>query len=188
MQNPVESQDDDDEGPIWEPVRLTPYDRRRQELRELEAKRDAILAKQDKTDDDHKRLVVLAPLITKAQARFDREAKRGMDDLWRKRRGINEWRESEAGRETYNSSRRKVRVAPNADLSQMTPEAKAQHDKDMASDRVWRSRCRKAGWPENRIQAELVVRIRDRDAKRNAQAQDDADEAAMRALPGYGVF
>jgi hypothetical protein len=187
MQNPVESQDDD-EGQIWEPVKLTPYDRRRQELRELEAKRDAILAKQDRTDDDQRRLAALAPLITKAQARFDREAKRGMDALWRKRRGIDEWRESEAGRETYNSSRRKVRVSPNAAPRKMTPETKAQHDKDMASDRVWRSRCRKAGWPEDRIQAELVVRIRDRDAKRNAQAQDDAEEAAMRALPGFGAF
>jgi hypothetical protein len=187
MQNPVESQDDD-EGPIWEPVKLTPFDRRRKELRELEAKRDAILAKQDKTDDDKRRLVVLAPLITKAQERFDREAKRGMDDLWRKRRGIDEWRESEAGREAYNSSRRKVRVTPNADLSQMTPEAKALHEKDMASDRVWRSRCRKAGWPENKIQAELVVRIRARDTKRNAQLQVDTDEAKMKANPNWAMF
>lgn len=187
MRNPSESQDDyDNEGPIWDEVKLTPYDKRRAELRDLEAKREAILSKSEQTAEDVSRLAVLAPLIDKAQARFDREGKRALDDTYRKRRGIDEWRAGE-GREEYNAKRRD-RPEPNADLTALTPEQKKRRKQDQTNDGKFIKRCRADGWPEARIQAELVVRIREREAERAAEAQVDADETKMKSGPTYGMF
>ena len=187
MRNPPESQDEyeDDEGRIWPVVKLTPYDKRRAELRELEAKRDAILSKSEQTSEDQKRLAVLAPLIDKAQARFEREGKRALDDTYRKRRGIDEWRAGE-GREEYNAKRRD-RPEPNADLSALSPEQKKRRKQDQTNDAKFIKRCRADGWPEARIQAELVVRIREREAERAAKAEVDADTAVMMKNPNYGM-
>lgn len=180
MRNPAESQDDyDNEGPIYEPVKLTAYDRRRNELRELEAKRDAIKSKAELTAEDQTRLAVLAPLIDKAQARFEREGKRALDDTYRKRRGIDDWRAG-AGRDEYNAKRRD-RGEPNADLSELTPEQKKRRKQDQTNDTRWMKRCRVDDWPEARIQAELVMRIRQREAERAAQVQGDAEKAAYDA-------
>lgn len=187
MRNPVESQDDyDDEGPIWAEVKLTPYDKRRAELRDLEAKRDAIQAKGELTGEDQTRLAVLTPLIDKAQARFDRETQRALDDVYRKRRGVDDWRAGE-GREEYNAKRR-ARDEPNADLSGLTPEQKKQRKLDQTADSRWMKRCRVDGWPESRIQAELVTRIRQREADRAVKAQTSDDDAEMRSRPTYGMF
>lgn len=187
MRNPAESQDDyDNEGPIYEPVKLTAYDRRRNELRELEAKRDAIKSKAELTAEDQTRLAVLAPLIDKAQARFEREGKLALDDTYRKRRGIDDWRAG-AGRDEYNAKRRN-RGEPNADLSELTPDQKKRRKQDQTNDGKWMKRCRVDGWPEARIQAELVVRIRQREADRADTAQIADDEAEMKADPNFGMF
>lgn len=186
MRNPAESQDADDDGPIWEPVKLTPYDRRRIELRDLEAKRDAIQSKGALTSDDQRRLALLAPLIDKAQARFDREGERARDDTFRKRRGIDEWRAG-AGREEYNAKRR-TRDTPNADLSDLTPEQKKRRKLDQVADNRWMKRCRNNGWPEQRIQAELMVRVRQREEERAEKVAEDTEEAAMRDDPNFGMF
>ena len=189
MRNPAESQDEyeDEDGRIWPVVKLTPYDRRRIELRDLEAKRDAIQAKGELTAEDQTRLAVLAPLIDKAQKRFDREGQRALDDVSRKRRAIDDWRAVE-GREERNQARRKVRAEPNADLSDLTEDQKKQRKLDQTADSRWMKRCRADNWPEARIQAELVVRIRSREAKRAAQVRVDEAEAEMRANPLYGLF
>ena len=126
MLNSNEPLDDDDEGPIWDPINLTTYDRRLKELRELQGKRDAIAAAGDLSDRDQRRLLVLAWQIGKAQKRFDLEGERARDDDWRIRRAIDEWRGG-IGREPYNSSRRKVRFLPNADLSKVRPEQHPWH-------------------------------------------------------------
>ena len=182
--NTPNSRDDDDEGPIFDPVRLTPYDRRRQELRDLEEKRDLILAKPQQTDDDAKRLVALGPLIQKAQERFDRESERAKDDKWRQRRAINEWRRDE-GREEYNATRRKVRLFPNADLSGLTPEEKAQVERDRRSDANWFKRQRDKGVPEAAITAAYAIRLKEREAKRDAEASSDA---ILRQHENFGMF
>ncbi len=188
MQNPSEPQDEyeDDEGRIWPVVKLTPYDKRRAELRELEAKRDAILSKSEQTAEDRSRLTVLAPLIDKAQARFDREGKRALDDTYRKRRGIDEWRAGE-GREDFNAKRRK-RPEPNADLSELSEEQRKQRKLDQTADSKWLKRCRADDWPEARIQAEFAMRIRKREADRAEKAQADADNAALLDHPNFGKF
>lgn len=177
---------EDAEGRIWPVVKLTPYDKRRAELRDLEAKRDAILSKSEQTAEDQKRLTVLGPLIDKAQARFDREGARALDDTYRKRRGIDEWRAG-VGREEYNAKRRN-RPEPNADLSELTPEQKKRRKQDQTNDAKFVKRCRADGWPETRIQVELAVRIREREASRAGKVQDDADDAAMKANPLFGRF
>lgn len=181
MRNPAESQDDyDNEGPIYEPVKLTAYDRRRNELRELEAKRDAIQSKAELTPEDQTRLAVLAPLIDKAEARFEREGKRALDDTFRKRRGIDDWRAG-TGRDEYNAKRRKVRQHENADLSEMTAAQKVQYERDRRSDANWFKRQRDKGMTEAVITAAYVERIRQREAERAAQVQGDAEKAAYDA-------
>jgi hypothetical protein len=75
-----------------------------------------------------------------------REALRASgDETVRKWDRIEQWRAGD-GRETYNASRRTVRVNPNADLSGMTDEQKAAHKREQARRRKQLSRERaKAG-------------------------------------------
>ncbi|MBL4917443.1 hypothetical protein [Szabonella alba] len=192
MRNPADSQaEDDDEGPIYEPVKLTPYDRRRNELRELEAKRDAILAQDEITDKDRQRLVVLAPLIERAQQRFDREGERARDDTFRLRRGIDDWRADE-GREEYNAKRRKVRLHPNYKLSVLTPDEKKEYERDRRSDANWFKRLRDKGVSEVEITAAYAIRLEEREKAREAQraanAEEDAAEAELRNHPNFGIM
>lgn len=188
MRNPAESQDDyDDEGPIYPEVRLTAYDRRRIELRELEAKRDAIQAKAELTPEDRTRLAALGPVIAKAQERFEREVQRAKDDLWRKRRGIDEYRAGD-GREEYNAKRRSVRQHPNADLSDMTDEQRAQYERDRRSDANWFKRQRDKGMSEAMITAAYAQRLEARQLERTEKAQADDAEAAMQENPIFGMF
>jgi hypothetical protein len=189
MRNPAESQDEyeDEEGRIWPKLKLAPYDKRRNELNALTAERDLIRGLGETTETDRQRLNELVSLIVTAQERFEREGKRALDDTFRKHRGIDDWRSGD-GQEEYNATRRKVRLQANAKFPDGSDEKKLQHEKDMASDRSWRSRCRKAGWPEVRIQAELAVRLRAREVNQAAKVEGDAEEAAMRSDPTYGTF
>ena len=191
MLNSNEAHEDDDEGPIWDPIKLTPYERRFIELRELQGKRDAIAAGGDLSDYDQRRLLVLAWQIGKAQKRFDLEGERARDDDWRIRRAIDDWRGG-IGREPYNSSRRKVRIMPNADLSKMAPDEKAQYEKDRRSDANWIKRCRDKGMTEPDItaayRARIVERTQNRKVALTVLKQAEADDDRLRSLPGYGMF
>lgn len=192
MRNPAESQDDyDNEGPIYPEVKLTAYDRRRIELRELETQRDVIQSKAELDDRDRQTLAALAPVIAKAQQRFEREGKRAQDDLWRKRRGIDAHRAGE-GREEYNAKRRNVRLQPNADLSDMTAEQKAQYEKDRRSDANWFKRQRDNDVSEAAITAAYAQRLeaRRKDRADKAQVADEQAtyEAAMAEIKAKAIM
>ena len=183
--------DDEDDGPIFEPIKLTPYDRRMKELRDLQTRRDAITANGNIGTFGQRRLLVLEREIKVAQERFDHEGERARDDGWRARRGIDEWR-ADVGREQYNSSRRKVRVLPNADLSEMSPDQKAQYERDRRSDSNWLKRCREKGMAEPDIAADYRARVADRTHGRKEELalseQAEADDDGLRNLPGFGMF
>lgn len=182
MRNPAETQDEyeDEQGRIWPKVTLTPYDKQRMKLRELEAKRDAILGKAETTDDDRMRLAKLTPLIVRATERFEREAARAKDDVYRKRRSIDAWRAGD-GRDEYNTKRRKRRDHPNADLSEMTPEEKAEYKRIQRKDANWFKRQRKNGLSEAAITAAYALRLEARKNDQHENSQEEADMAAIRA-------
>ncbi|MFC0200574.1 hypothetical protein [Paracoccus rhizosphaerae] len=170
--------DPNDPDTIIDDVKLTRWDKASRRLRDLVAKRDAL-----PLDHSFQTAAILDAQIVRA-----REAlKRAEGDVSRRQESIDEWR-ADAGRETYNSSRRNGRGTPHADVASMTPEQRQQHDKDGAADRAWRRRCRKAGWPEVKIQAELVVRIRSREAKRAASYEADEEQAELERNPMFGAF
>lgn len=131
---------------------LTPYDKAGQRLIEAEILRDVA---EPGSDDYHR---AMADLV-EAKRAFKLEQERSTDDGWRKRRATDEWRAGE-GRDEYNASRRKVRdwpntVTPKEVLNAMTPEERAQHDRDKNAEKVWKHGRRKAGWNAEKIQAEL---------------------------------
>ncbi|UWQ40056.1 hypothetical protein K3718_10765 [Leisingera aquaemixtae] len=143
---------------------LTPYDKARQRLREAEIQRDAV---EPGSDGYHR---VMADVAEAARAvRVEQE--RATDEGWRKRRATDEWRAGE-GRDEYNASRRKVRSKPNARtpktvLDAMTPEERAQYDRDKNAEKVWKHGRRKAGWSAEKIEAELPDWWKRRLAKRS---------------------
>ncbi len=169
---------------IYEPVKLTAYDRRRAELRDAEEKRDVIAVLPGRTQAEEKQLVILEARVAKAKERLDSEVKRGSDDLWRKRRGIDSWRGGE-GKELYNASRRQSRRAPNERLTDLTPEQKAQRKKDQRSDANWKKARAAKGWSEDQITAALAVRIEARLASRSPEAEGSSE---MERDPTYGMF
>lgn len=69
----------------------------------------------------------------------------------------------------------------------MTAEQK-QAKSDEAADRAWQDRRREKDIPEELIQAGLIIRIQERAAKRNVKAQAEAEQAAMRDDPSFGLF
>lgn len=169
--------DPNDPDVIFDEVNLTRWDKASRKLRELQAKRDAL-------PPDYPPHLVAA---LDQQITFARDAlKRAEGDVSRRQEKIDEWR-ADAGREEYNASRRKVRDNPNADLSNMTEAVKRQRKQAQINDSKWLARRRDAGIPEAQIQAALVERIRIREAKRLDRTQADAEQAALEALPGYGI-
>lgn len=68
----------------------------------------------------------------------------------------------------------------------MSP-AERQAKSDRTADAAWCARRRAEGMSEDEIQAALDTRIIERNAKRVAKDQEAADEAAMRALPAFGI-
>ncbi|RBP86334.1 hypothetical protein DFO80_12017 [Rhodobacter sp. 140A] len=169
--------DFDDPDVIREEIKLTRYDKARAKLRALEEKRTALPA-----DCAPAKIAVIEKQIESA-----REAVKAAEgDVARLRDGIDEWRAG-AGRDEYNASRR-ARSEPNADLKDMTEEQKTRRKLDQTADSKFVSRRRAAGMPEDQIQAELIVAIEKRAAKRAAKAQEEAGEAEMRADPRHGIF
>lgn len=170
--------DFDDPDVIREEVKLTRYDKARAKLRNLEEKRAALPA-----DCVSAKIAIIEEQIKRA-----REAVKAAEgDVARMRDGIDEWRAG-AGRDEYNASRRNGKGTPHADTSNMTEEQKAQHEKDMAFMRTFRSRHRAKGWTDDKVEAALIVKMRERGADRAAMVQEEADEATMRADPRHGIF
>lgn len=172
----------DDDTYVFEPaaIRLTPYDRRLKELRDLQDKREELLG----YPDSPRRIAELDYLIQKAQKRFDTEKKRSTDDEWRRRRDTDDWR-SRDGRELRNASRRKVRSKPNENLSHLTSEQKEQRKRDQRSDANFIKRREQDGMPQDNIQAALLLRQQERGAKRMMSEQLDCDLATK---PAHGSF
>jgi len=172
----------DDDTYVFEPVviKLTPYDRRRQELRALQEKRDKLLTH----PESQRRIAELDYQIKKAEDRFEKEKKRGTDDSWRRRRDIDDWR-SQDGRELRNASRRKVRSKPNEDLSHLSPEQKEERKRDQRADANFIERQKAKGLAASDIQAGLLLRQQQRENKRLAVAEA---ENAMARNPAFGIF
>lgn len=162
---------------VFEPavIKLTPYDRRLKELRELQDRREELLT----YPDSQRRVAELDYQIKRAEERFEMEKKRSIDDSWRRRRDIDEWR-SRGGRELRNASRRKVRNKPNEDLSHLSPEQKLDRKRIQRSDANFVKRKRKAGVPAFDIQAALL----DRQLRRETETK----AADSRAHNPYGAF
>lgn len=164
--------DFDDPDVIRDDVELTRYDKARKRLADLTAEREALPSGSSPT----KRLT-LDEKIKKAE----RALERSKGDVSRKQEGVDLWRKG-VGREQRNAGRR-ARSEPNADLKDMTEEQKTRRHQDQKNDSKFVKRRRDAGMPEDQIQAELIIRIREREADRAAKAQEEADEATMRADP-----
>lgn len=182
MKNPEESQDD---APtyekIYEPVKLTAYDRRRQELRDLEVRLNDLRAVADPTELQRKQIVAVAAKAERAAERLDKEVERSRDDVWRKRRNIDDWRAGE-GKEAYRAGRRKVRDKPNTPrevLAAMTQQEREQHDKDRRADANWFKVRRDKGMPEDEIEAAYALRLENRQRDRGTGYESD---------PLYGAF
>ncbi|KSV61486.1 hypothetical protein N185_10710 [Sinorhizobium sp. GW3] len=161
-------------------IKLTPFDRRQQELRALQEKYDE-LSKQPKRE---RQLAELDFLIRRAKERFAEENRRGVDDGWRRRREVDSWRSGE-GREARNSSRRKVRDKPNEDLSHMTDAQKEERKRDQRADANFVKRRAAKGVAASDIQAELTVRQQQRDGMRAAAA---VAGSPMTSNPTFGMF
>lgn len=172
----------DDVTYVFEPavIRLTPYDKRLKELRALEQKRDELL----KRPYGQRRVAQLDYLIKKAEDRFEREKERGADDDWRRLRDIDEWR-SRDGREIRNTSRRRVRIKPNEDLSHLTTEQKEQRKRDQRADANFIKRQEAKGLAVSEIQAGLLLRQQQRERMRGAATEA---ESAMSRNPAFGNF
>jgi len=172
----------DDDTYVFEPavIKLTPYDRRRQELRALQDKRDELLL----YPDSQRRIAELDHQIKEAKERFEKEKGRSTDDDWRRLRDIDDWR-SRDGKELRNASRRKVRSKPNEDLSHLTPEQKEERKRLQRADANFIKRQEQKGVSEADVQAALLVRQQQRDAKRSAAAEV---ERQLATNPAYGMF
>lgn len=161
-------------------IRLTPFDRRRQELRALQEKYEELSEQPNR----ERQLAALDYLVRRAKERFEEENKRGLDDGWRRRREVDSWRSGE-GRELRNSSRRKVRDKPNEDLSHMTDEQKEERKRDQRADGNFVKRREAKGAAAADIQAELIVRQQQRNSMRRAAAEAGNP---MTSDPTFGMF
>lgn len=70
------------------PIKLTPYDRRLKEFRDLSEKRNELASH----PDSQRRIAQLDLLIEQARKRLEIEKQRSTDDAWRRRRDIDDWR------------------------------------------------------------------------------------------------
>ncbi|MEQ8899274.1 MAG: hypothetical protein RID23_19505 [Roseovarius sp.] len=144
--SPAPLDEDDEEVEIirHEPSTITPYDKAFAEVRRLEAELDSL----ERGSDEYRRVM---SDLARARGRLKLETDRGKSDSWRWRRKVDEWRKDE-GHEKYNASRRTRgkpnHMTPKEVLDAMTPEERAQHDKDRNADRVNRSKYMKKFGPD----------------------------------------
>lgn len=71
-----------------------------------------------------------------------------------------------------------------AKLSAVAKQAKS----DQSSDNRFKRKKKKAGWSDERIQAELVIVQEKRQKRREAKMKADAEQAALEAQKSYGMF
>jgi hypothetical protein len=160
------------------PIKLTPYDRRLKEFRDLSEKRNELASH----PDSQRRIAQLDLLMEQAQKRLEIEKERSIDDAWRRRRDIDDWR-SRDGKELRNASRRKVRNKPNEDLSHFTTSEKEQRKRDQCADANFIKRRELEGMSVADINAALLQRQQERVAKRMASDTHD-----LGTNPDYGMF
>ncbi|WP_349037687.1 hypothetical protein [Pseudotabrizicola sp. 4114] len=154
-----EPEEIEDPKKIYDPVRLTAWDK----AREKERKADERLAKLTPGTPEHDRAKWQADEALRLRKIED---ERDGDPEWRKRRAADIWRAGE-GKPEYNAGRRKVREKPNRDLSGLT-----QGEKD--KDKKEQSKLRAAKAYERQ--------------KAEKEAAKDQEVAAMKAHPDYGRF
>ncbi|TNM60547.1 hypothetical protein [Aliirhizobium smilacinae] len=176
----ADASDDDTFTFIPPQIRLTPFDRRLRELRELQERYEELARQPNK----ERRLAELKYQIREAKKRFEEEKRRDGDENWRRRRDVDSWRSGE-GRELRNSSRRKVRDKPNEDLSHMTDEQKEERKRDQRADGNFVKRREAKGVAVANIQAELIVRQQQRNSMRQAALET---ENPMTSDPYFGMF
>lgn len=160
------------------PIKLTPYDRRLKEFRDLSEKRNELASH----PDSQRRIAQLDLLIEQAQKRLEIEKERSTDDAWRRRRDIDDWR-SRDGKDLRNASRRKVRSKPNEDLSHLTPSEKEQRKRDQRADANFIKRRELEGMSAADINTALLQRQQERVGKRMASDTHD-----LGTNPDYGIF
>lgn len=77
-----------------------------------------------------------AVTLAKSRVRLDKEKARGKQDVSRLQDAIDLYRQTPEGREEYNAKRRQQRSAPNADLSDRTPDQRKEHKNAQAAARM----------------------------------------------------
>ena len=143
------------------------FDRLNRQRRALEADLDAAPAGEERA--------ALKARLADVNRQLSTELERGVDETWRAREAVNEWR-ADAGRLDYNAARRMVRSEPNRprtddaeERRKRLNESKAasgrkrragatEEDKAAEADRKWASRQRVAGKSENEITEGLARR------------------------------
>lgn len=165
--------------------KLTRLDKARLKLVDLEEKYERLSAIADPSPDDVRMLAVVGAALENARRAYGLANKRAADDVFRRNEAVDDWRAGE-GREDYKKSRRGVRAEPNADLSNMAKAEKEQRHRDQKADSKWRTGRRNKGWSEDQIQAAFVIRVQEREAKRQQQAAEPSP--TMENLPEFGTF
>ncbi len=172
--------DPNDPDIIMPEVKLTRWDKASRKWRDLVAKREAL-----PPDHPSQKVALLDQQIVTAR----KALKRAESDVERRQERIDEWRAG-AGREVYNAGRRKKRATPNLNRKKadLTDAEKEQRKQDQTNDSRLVKRRRDAGIPEAKIQAELVARIRAREADRAAKARADEEQAELEKRSDFGLF
>ncbi|SLN62202.1 hypothetical protein PEL8287_03387 [Roseovarius litorisediminis] len=144
---------DPDEEPvdrIYEaPTMVSRYDKCFARVRALEAQ----LEKANPNDAPR-----VAADLKAANAAWDIEKERGLNDRFRKFHLIDGWRSGE-GRDGYNTARRTKRSEPNTILQGMSEEERKEHKRALGRNREWKRSKKKAGWSDDQIENGLRERL-----------------------------
>ncbi|MEH6521116.1 hypothetical protein [Sulfitobacter sp.] len=140
-----------------QPAYVSPYDKAFTLVRSLEAQLESA---------DPNQVHGIKAVLRDANAKWDTEKERVLDDRHRKIQLINRWRAENP--DSYNATRRKARTEPNTSLSDMTPEEQAAHKKTLGADRKWRFTKAKEGWTPEQIETGMNKRVEKRQQKEEA--------------------
>lgn len=102
--------------------------------------------------------------LLEANAAFDIEKGRALDDRYRKFHLVDNWRNGE-GRDDYNKKRRNTRDTANTSLKDMSEVERAAHRLAQKADSKWKSAKVKAGWTKEQIIEGMEKLIAKRQAK-----------------------
>lgn len=137
-----------------EPAYVSPYDKAFTLVRSLEAQLESA---------DPNQVHGIKVALRDANAKWDIEKERALDDRQRKIQLISRWRAENP--DSYNATRRKVRTVANANLSDMTPEQQAAHKKTVGADQRWKLRKAQQGWTPEQIKTGMNKRVEKRQQK-----------------------